>query len=183
LDPQALHDALAKALGPPPDTSAAPATLPPVPKIGATADTLYVLRCVYQRPRCGVLHTDVVSAPSDVFTLAPFFDFDAPSRPIRIPLPVDTSIAGLRKFSKNVGFIMSNKLREQMNSVTDLNAVLKGNLASGQGFDLGEICSFSIPIITICALVVLIIFILLLNIVFWWLPFFRICLPIPLKGK
>ena len=45
------------------------------------------------------------------------------------------------------------------------------------------ICSFSIPIITICALIVLMIFVSLLNIVFWWLPFFRICLPILLPGK
>jgi hypothetical protein len=35
----------------------------------------------------------------------------------------------------------------------------------------------SIPIITICALIVLMIFISLLNIVFWWLPFFKLCLP------
>jgi hypothetical protein len=183
LDPQALHDALAKALGPPPANAPLPADLPAVPKIDPTADTLYVLRCVYQRPRCGVLHADVVSPPSEPFTLAPFFDFDAPSRPIRIPLPVDTSIAGLRKFAKNVGFIMSDKLRQKITSVADLNKALKGNLASGDTFSLGEICSFSIPIITICALVVLIIFILLLNIAFWWLPIFRICLPIPLKGK
>ena len=45
------------------------------------------------------------------------------------------------------------------------------------------ICSFSLPVITICALLVLMIFISLLNIVFWWLPFLRICFPIALKAK
>jgi hypothetical protein len=36
----------------------------------------------------------------------------------------------------------------------------------------------SIPIITICALILLMIIVQLLNIIFWWLPFFRICLPV-----
>ena len=48
----------------------------------------------------------------------------------------------------------------------------------------GTICSFSIPIITICALIVLIVFVMLLNIIFFWLPFLKICFPIPgLTGK
>ena len=41
------------------------------------------------------------------------------------------------------------------------------------------LCSFSIPIITICALIVLMIFVALLNIIFWWMPFLKICLPKP----
>jgi hypothetical protein len=41
------------------------------------------------------------------------------------------------------------------------------------------ICSFSIPIITLCALIVLMIFLSLLNIIFWWMPFLKICFPIP----
>jgi hypothetical protein len=44
-------------------------------------------------------------------------------------------------------------------------------------------CSFSIPIITICALLVLMIFISLLNIVFWWAPFLKLCFPIGLEAK
>ena len=98
-------------------------------------------------------------------------------------MPFDTSPAGLRKFRKNVSFQISDGLRKQMESVTDLKKVLDGDVGSAQGIDLGVLCSFSIPIITICALIVLIIFINLLNIVFWWLPFFRICLPIKLKAK
>ena len=41
------------------------------------------------------------------------------------------------------------------------------------------ICSFSIPIITICAMIVLFIFVILLNIVFFWMPFLKICFPLP----
>jgi hypothetical protein len=154
-----------------------------LPKLDGNENTLYVLRCVFQRPNCGPLQPDVVSNATEPFAISSFFDFDAPSRPIRIPMPVDTSIKGLRKFNKNVGIMISKQLREQMASVTDLQKALDGNLASGEPFDLGVICSFSIPIITICALIVLIIFLFLLNIVFWWLPFFRICLPISLKAE
>ena len=180
----ALRSALVTALGPwqPPTTQ--PAVSPvAVPKLATRPDVLYRLRCVYQRTHCPGLCPDELSAATEEFSIAPFFDFDAPSRPIRITMPVDTSIAGLRKFNKNVAFQISDQLRSQMNVITDLKKALDGNLASGAEFDLGVICSFSIPIITICALIVLMIFIFLLNIVFWWVPFFRICLPIRLKAK
>jgi hypothetical protein len=45
------------------------------------------------------------------------------------------------------------------------------------------ICSLSIPIITICALILLLIIVNLLNIVFWWLPYFKICFPIPMGSS
>ncbi len=143
----------------------------------------FVLRCVYQRPNCDLLYSAVVSNRTDPFVIAPFFDVDAPARPIRITMPVDTSIAGLRKFRKNVAVIISDKLRQQMECVNDLSSTLKGQLSCDASINLGTICSFSIPIITICALVVLLVFLILLNIVFWWLPFFRICFPINLKAK
>jgi hypothetical protein len=46
------------------------------------------------------------------------------------------------------------------------------------------ICSLSIPIITLCALFLLMIMVALLNFIFFWLPFFLVCFPIPgLKAK
>jgi hypothetical protein len=61
---------------------------------------------------------------------------------------------------------------------------MDGELESSPSFELGFICSLSIPIITLCAFILLMIFVQLLNIVFWWLPFFKICFPIPtLKAK
>jgi hypothetical protein len=160
------------------------ATEPPdVPKLDSRGVSQYVLRCVYRRPECGALCPDVVSAPSDKFRIASFFDFDAPVRSITISMPVDTSIKDLRKLRKNVSFLLSNELRQQMNRVTNMKDALDGKFADGKSVDLGLICSFSIPIITICALMVLMIFISLLNIVFWWTPFLRICFPIGLKAK
>lgn len=155
---------------------------PQVPKLDPQGQSQYWIRCVYQRPECGPLQPDVVGDPSERFQIAGFFDLDAPSRTIHIALPIDTGIGDLRKLKKNVSFLLSNQLREQMNRVTNLNDVLKGQFADGGDLDVGLICSFSIPIITICALLVLMIFIQLLNIVFWWLPFLRICFPIALKS-
>jgi hypothetical protein len=46
------------------------------------------------------------------------------------------------------------------------------------------ICSLSIPIITLCALFMLMIMISLLDFVFRWMPFFIFCFPVPgLKAK
>jgi hypothetical protein len=150
-------------------------------KLGTPGEFRYVLRCVYERPECGPLHPPVVSDPSDEFQLASFFDVDAPARQIRITLPVDTSAKTMRQFSKNVGFVMSNQLRAQVGRVRDAKKALDGELGQEQSFDLGVICSFSIPIITIVALLLLMIFVVILNLVFWWLPFFRICLPAAVK--
>ena len=156
---------------------------PQVPKLDARSQWHYVIRCTYQRPQCPPPQRDVTSDPTEVFQIAGFFDLDAPTRAIHISLPIDTNIADLRKLRKNVNFLISNQLRAQMNRVTSLQDALKGNFADSGSLDVGMLCSFSIPVITICALLVLMIFITLLNIVFWWLPFLRICFPIQLKAK
>jgi hypothetical protein len=161
------------------DTAAPPA----VPKLDARSQSKYVLRCVYRRPECKPPHPDVVSKPSQPFRIASFFDLDAPARSITIAMPVDTSIKDLRKLRKNVSFLLSNELRSQMNRVTGMKDALDGKFADGESLDIGLLCSFSIPVITICALIVLMIFISLLNIVFWWMPFLRICFPIALEAK
>jgi hypothetical protein len=153
------------------------------PKLDPRPTTRYVVRCVYRRPACGPLHPDLLSDPSEQFAIATFFDLDAPARPVHVSLPLDTTIAGLRKAKKNVTFLISNQLRAQMDRVKDGKAALKGDMGPDAEIDLGFLCSFSIPIITICALIVLMIFISLLNIIFWWLPFLRICFPIPVKAK
>jgi hypothetical protein len=153
----------------------------------------FTIRCVLERPNCGSLTPPLVSEPTQAFQLAAYFDPDAPARPIRIGLPVDTTPAGLRKFDKNTAFVMSDILCGQIgkmkSSGTFLDLVLsvlpfplKKDLSGGGGSpcpDGGTVCSLSIPIITICALILLIIFVTLLDIIFYWLPFFQICLPLP----
>ena len=159
---------------------AARGPLPPAPPVAddAAAEAVYVARCVYRRPQCRGFEPEVVSLPSRPFHLASFFDPDAPVRRLQIRMPTDTSVGGLRKFPKSVSIALSKQLREQMARAQ--NAGLEGLTDQELGsasFNLGVICTFSIPIITICALILLMIIVQLLNIIFWWLPFFRICLP------
>lgn len=155
----------------------APEVALPVPKFDPMAGDLYVVRCVYERPQCKPWQAPLVSLESQRFQLASFFDPDAPARPIRVALPGDTSIAGLRKLNKNVAFLMSKQLREQMSRLSQ-HIITEGTAGSGESFDLGHMCSLSIPIITLCAFILLFVMVMVLNIVFWWLPFFKICFPI-----
>ncbi len=168
---------------------------------GAPNDAgLFVIRFVYTRRDCGPLHPPLISAPSEKFQLASFFDSDAPARPIRITLPTDTSPAGLRKFNKNTAFVLSDMLCGQvqrakgMGLVDLVRSVLPWPLhkdldvptgsCKNDGINIGMICSLSIPIITICALILLIIIVTLLDFIFRWMPYFVICFPVPgLKGK
>jgi hypothetical protein len=163
------------------------ATGPPrpvdVPKLDARGDGVYRLRCVYRRPHCGVLAPDVISDPTNEFTIASFYDLDAPVRPVMISLPIDTSLKDLRRFQKGVSFLISDELRKQMSRATSLKEAIDGNVGSGQQFNLGLICSFSIPIITIVALILLMLIVSLLNFVFGWLPYLRICFPLALRSR
>ena len=185
MSPQTLETRVLAALPPvgstPPPLDGTAAADVEIPKLGTPGEFRYVLRCVYERPACGPLHPPVVSDPSAEFQLASFFDVDAPARQLRIVLPVDTSAKTMRQFSKNVGFVMSDQLRAQLGRVRDAKKALDGELGEESTFDLGVICSFSIPIITIVALLLLMIMVALLNLIFWWLPFFRICLPVPVR--
>jgi hypothetical protein len=165
-------------------SGATPTVAPvPVPKLDPRGAARYVLRCVYMRPQCGPLHPDLLSEPTEDFAIADFFDFDAPARNIQIVLPADTTIKDLRKFQRNVRLVISDQLRQQISRLSPLKSLGEGTLEPGEGLSLGWVCSLSIPIITICALLVLFIFLALLNIIFWWLPFVKICLPVPMKGK
>jgi len=192
---------------------AAPAAGPRLPYAAQVADALrgntnefadggfFVVRYVYLRRDCGPLHPPALSAPSEPFQLASFFDADAPARPIRISLPLDVSPAGLRKFNRNTAFVMSDMLCGQVQRAKGLGfvdlvlSVLPwpfhkpldvgaGGPCQSNSINVGMICSLSIPIITICALILLMIIVSLLDIIFRWLPYFVMCFPIPgLKGK
>lgn len=112
--------------------------------------------------------------------MASFFDAEAPAREMSITLP-GASVAELRNSSQSVTMHFTKELRKQAQRVQDLSldALDNGEIGSAPGVNIGMICSLSIPIITICALILLLIIVTVLNIVFWWLPFFKICFPLP----
>jgi hypothetical protein len=176
---QILVNAALTQVGPAPVSAVPPPTNNPQ---NAQGDDWYIVRCVYDRPQCAVLTLPaipIMSPASQVFQLASYFDPDAPARRIQVALPIDTTAATLRKYDKGVAFMISDQLNRQMQRATGLKDLMNGQVGSPGGFSLGMVCSFSIPIITICAMIVLMIFVILLNIVFFWLPFLKICFPLP----
>jgi hypothetical protein len=164
-------------------------------------DDEFVIRCVYERPNCppGV-RPEIVSLETQPFTMAAYMDPDAPARPFRIPMPIDTTPAGIRKFAKNTMFVLSDTLACQVEAARNITfgdlvlSVLPWpfhkdlpSVGAGEckpGLTIGKLCTLSIPIITICALILLIIIVLLLDIIFKWIPYLIFCLPLPgLKAK
>jgi hypothetical protein len=90
----------------------------------------------------------------------------------------------MRKFKKNVSFMISNELQKKITAITGHESgLLKDPPEVGPETDDGFafICSFSIQIIFIVAFFLLLIFVIVLNFVFWWIAFFKICLPVPKK--
>lgn len=196
-------DALAKIV----DALPAQAAAVPEPTLASMQPTdmrpaWYVMRTVLERPECQPFEGPLVSRATQPFQLAGFFDPDAPARPIRIGLPVDISPAGLRKFDKNTVFMLSDMLCGQVDRFKGMTfgdlvlSVLpwpfhkglsvpdKGPCKEGPELSLGVMCSLSIPIITICALILLMIIVALLDFLFRWLPFFVVCFPLPgFKGR
>lgn len=170
--------------------------------LGDPRTAWFIVRCVYERPGCGPLFPALLSAATQRFQMAPFFDPDAPTRPVRIPMPVDISPAGLRKFQKNTGFVMSDMLCGKIKGIRkmtfadlvlsvlpwpfhkDLPDPGKSGPCGEGGSSFGMICSLSIPIVTLCALVLMMIMVALFDLFFRWIPYLFVCLPIPgFKGK
>jgi hypothetical protein len=127
----------------------------------------------------------VWSDPSAPFAIAPWYESKPGVPPVKIALP-NVTRDNIKKFLPNVAFKVPQKL------FCFLNQNTPKNLLEGKGQDCTDdsgfggidwFCGFNIPIITLCAFIILFIFLTLLNIIFWWLPFIRICIPLPRKVK
>ena len=144
----------------------------------------YVIRCIYERPNCGRHAPAVISDATEPFQLSSFFDADAPSRSLQIALPIDTRPGTLKKYERNVAFPLSDELQRQLSRVKSMKDLITSNIADPKAVDFGIICSLSIPIVTICALILLIIMVRILDLIFHWIPFLFMCFPMPkLKAK
>ncbi len=150
------------------------------PSLPAGQTQVYWARLVYEYTYEDCPYA-IVSEPSQTFTFAGIYDPDAPARKVRIEMP-SIKLQDMRKFKPGVGMQMSPELRDVMNRIHEGMLDKEGLLAGSAGWELGMICTFSIQIIMLIALVVMFIFAILLNIVFWWLPLLKICFPIPKKA-
>ena len=115
---------------------------------------------------------------SDIFKIAPWYD-STQRTPAPIPLPDPTLRSFLKGAKPNVSFAVPDGLMAAMQGTT-LKGLSDGS-GGGKKLGLNWICGFNIPLITICAFFVLNIFLILLNIVFFWLPFIKICIPFPVS--
>jgi hypothetical protein len=139
----------------------------------------YQLRAFLRiKPECGCPERTVWSDYSEPFTIAPWYESADPAAPpVQVPLPDVSDRNLLKSLKPNVAFVVPPAL----------NNLLRGSakdLADGKGEpsptpDLQWICAFSIPIITICAFIVLNIFLSLFDLIFRWLLFIKICIPFP----
>ncbi len=173
--------------------------LRPPRDVNRREDAWFTVRCVFERPNCVGFAAPVVSAPTAPFQMASFFDPDAPARDIRIPMPIDLSPAGLRKFRKSAGFAVSDMFCGETNrfkKVTlgdlirsvlpwplhkDLPSADSTACKTDGGSAFGLMISLSIPIVTICAFILMMIMVTLLDMIFKWLPYLMTVIPIRLR--
>lgn len=152
----------------------------PLPKFGQDSSDVYqIIPFIRVRNACGgeeIVWGDA-QMRSEKFRVAAPFDPNA-SRPSLIQMP---SLSDLRK-----GMAQGISMITPPDTFSLLNAL---NLKKGASEDVVPsnipqlgiqwICSFSLPVITLVAMILLMIMISLLNIIFFWLPWVRICLPFP----
>jgi len=108
---------------------------------------------------------------SERFRILPWWESDGPVTKVALP-----DIGDLKKIKPSVAFqvpaSIANLLRGDMSK-------LKDGDGSTDGIDIAWLCSFSIPAITLCAFIVLGIFLSMFNLIFGWMAWIKVCIPIP----
>jgi len=143
----------------------------------------YVVRAFLRlKPEGGCPGKTLWTSYSTPFVIAPWYE--AGGTPTQIALPdVVSDRALLKSLKPNVSFVVPPSLQCMLGGkASDMaQGTFPGNCKGG-GLSLGWICSFSIPIITLCAFIVLNIFLSLFDLFFRWMMFIKICIPFPKSG-
>jgi hypothetical protein len=141
----------------------------------------YVIRAfVRLRPDGACPARTVWSAYSEPFVIAPWYEGGG-APPVQIPLPDVTDRNLLRSLKPNVAFELPPALQNLL--LGNPKDLLEGKQSGGGQFTIGWICSFSLPIITICAFICLNIFLSLFDLIFRWMFFIKICIPFPKRSE
>jgi hypothetical protein len=154
------------------------ADLAPAPGRFDDSDAQYVMQAfvrVADSPSCPP--NTVWSEESEPFEIVPWFESSG-KPPVQIELP-DINKDTLKNMKPNVAFKVPQSVQQFMDKI-NMDDLLAGK-SNKSDTKWGMICGFSIPIITLCAFIFLQIFLSLLNILFFWLPFIKICIPFPKK--
>ncbi len=139
----------------------------------------YVLRAfVRLKPEDGCPAKTVWSDYGEPFVIAPWYEGSG-APPVQVALPDATDRDLLKALKPNVAFVVPASLQNLLGG--DPKELADGKGSTGEA-TLGWICSFSLPIITLCAFIVLNIFLSLFDLIFRWLLFIKICIPFPKSG-
>jgi hypothetical protein len=140
---------------------------------------LYQLRAFVRVARDDGCPPSVVwTDPGERFLIVPWYEAgDQPPFPIPLPNLLDPNL--LKSLKPNVAFVLPPGLQDLLQGTNLKDLMDKKKPASGLG--IGWICSFSLPVITLCAFLVLNIFLSLFDIIFNWMLYIKICLPYPKK--
>jgi hypothetical protein len=143
-------------------------------------DARYVLRAFIRLKPEGVCPCKTLwSDYSEPFVIAPWYE--GGGTPTQVALPDITDRKLLKALKPNVSFLLPPALQNLL--AGNPKDMLDGKPGSGS-FSVGWICSFSIPVITLCAFIVLNIFLSLFDLFFGWMMSIKICIPFPkIKGK
>ncbi|MDY6919738.1 MAG: hypothetical protein SV765_05940 [Pseudomonadota bacterium] len=155
----------------------------PLPKFTQGAGDLYqILPFVRAKNDQGKeqIHWADRACRSLQFRVAAPFDPEA-SRPSLIPMPGLKDLK--RGLAKGASILTPGDTFDLINGLNLKKGASEDVVGSGPKFGIQWICSFSLPVITLVAMILLMIMISLLNIVFFWLPWVRICLPFPKIDK
>ncbi|MCB1965727.1 MAG: hypothetical protein KDI64_06665, partial [Candidatus Accumulibacter sp.] len=143
-------------------------------------DARYVLRAfVRLKPEGSCPARTVWGDYSPAFVIAPWYEGSG-APPVQVPLPDPGDKEMLKKLKPNVAFTVPASMQNLLSG--DPLDLMDGKKPADNGLKLGWICSFNIPIITICAFIVLNIFLSLFDLFFRWMMFIKICIPFPKKG-
>lgn len=163
------------------NAQAASSAAMPVPKLISGPTGSYFVQAFVRTLRpdgCVRIHW---GQPSETFAVAAAFDPDA-ARPSLIEMP---SLSDVKKgVARGAAFDMPADLADLMNGMTSSAAVQKmwnGGGGPSGGLGIRFICSFSLPVLMICAMLMLMVVIVLLNIFLGWMAWVKICLPFPSK--
>jgi hypothetical protein len=153
----------------------------PIPKLASGPNGRYFVVPFVRTVRpdgCERIHW---GSASNAFAVAAAFDPEA-ARPTLIEMP-DLSDAK-KGLARGASFDMPPGLANLMNGLNSSaaqQAMMTGAGGSTGGLGIRFICSFSLPAISICAMIMLSITLSLLNIFLGWMAWIKICLPLPVK--
>jgi hypothetical protein len=112
------------------------------------------------------------SSPGDPFTIASHYETRMmPTYPIKMP-----TLKDLKKAVRGPAMVMPPDLAAEVNTLKFPDGEVK---QSGDGGSMRWIYVFSIPIVTICAMILLMLMINILNFIFRWIPFAILRIPFP----